>query len=73
MLLLAGFHMLLTGLHMPRIRIATQGSLAMTARSSPLRMSSQPSAAEGPAASAIRRYFGAWNERDMATAVSQFA
>lgn len=29
--------------------------------------------AEGPAASAVRRYFAAWNVRDMETAVSQFA
>ena len=68
-----------TALHMPRGRIATHGSLTVAARSSPLlrssplRMSSEPSAAEGPAASAIRRYFGAWNKRDMATAVAQFA
>ena len=36
-------------------------------------MRCEPPATEGPAASAIRRYFGAWNERDMTTAVAQFA
>lgn len=77
-----------TALHMPLGRItthgsltmaarspliATQGSLTMAARTSPLHMSSEPAAAEGPAAAAIRRYFGAWNKRDMKTAVAQFA
>lgn len=28
---------------------------------------------EGQASAAVRRYFGAWNERDMSTAVAQFA
>ncbi len=68
-----------TALHMPQSRITTHGGLAVATRSSPLlrssplRMTSEPSATEGPAASAIRRYFGAWNKRDMATAVAQFA
>ena len=56
-----------TALHMPLGRIGSP-----LPRSYPIHMSSKP-ATEGPAASAIRRYFGAWNERDMATAVAQFA
>ena len=55
-----------TALHMPRGR-------SPLLRSRPIHMSSEPPATEGPAASAIRRYFGAWNERDMTTAVAQFA
>ena len=55
-----------TALHMPRGR-------SPLLRSRPIHMSSEPPATEGPAASAIRCYFGAWNERDMTTAVAQFA
>ena len=46
-------------------------SPSLRSSASSLRMSAPP--AEGPAAAAIRRYFAAWNERDMTAAVAQFA